>query len=250
MKRLHFFLLILSFLLAVSSIQSLMAQANPISISIAVNPPYSTNFSEYFSSPTQTVVTIVNTSNENLTVFLAGSVSNLTVDKSVRIPSNELPQVPPLVLQPGARILSGNELSTLINPNSLDYNGLTQQEVLNGNLPEGLYQICLQAIDYNTLEPRSAQEPSGCSNVFQVSFAQPPLLILPVCGTEVIYTNPQSILFSWVPPTGLPIFSVISYRFKLVELLAGQNPIQAIQSATVPILNISVNNNFLLMTVL
>ena len=227
-----------------------MAQANPISISIAVNPPYSTNFSEYFSSPTQTVVTIVNTSNENLTVFLAGSVSNLTVDKSVRIPSNELPQVPPLVLQPGARILSGNELSTLINPNSLDYNGLTQQEVLNGNLPEGLYQICLQAIDYNTLEPRSAQEPSGCSNVFQVSFAQPPLLILPVCGTEVIYTNPQSILFSWVPPTGLPIFSVISYRFKLVELLAGQNPIQAIQSATVPILNISVNNNFLLMTAL
>lgn len=233
---------------AVLTNQSLWSQANPISISIAVNPPYSTNFSEYFSSASQTIVTIVNTSNENLTVFLAGSVSNLTVDKSVRIPANEAPQVPPLVLQPGIRILTGNELTTLINPNSLDYNGLTQAEVLNGNLPEGLYQICLQAIDYTTLEPRSAQEPVGCSNVFQVSFAQPPLLILPVCGTEVHFSSPQNILFSWVPPTGLPFNSVVSYRIKLFEIQAGQNPIQVIQSATVPIINETVNNNFFLMS--
>lgn len=248
MKRLQFIILIFTALLLGVGKSPLWAQGNPISISIAVNPPYSTNFSDYISSPTQTIVTIINTSTENQTVFLAGSVSNLTVDKSVRIPSNEVPQVPPLVLQPGIRILTGNELQVFVNPNSLDYNGLTQAEVLNGNLPEGLYQICLQAIDYSTLEPRSAQEPGGCSNIFQVSFVQPPLLISPLCGTEVNFSHPQNILFTWVPPVGLPINSVVSYRFKLVELLQGQNPIQAIQSATVPVLNIGVSNNFVLMT--
>jgi TANFOR domain-containing protein len=226
------------------------AQSNPINISIAVNPPYSTNFSDYISSPTQTVVTILNTSNDIQTVFLAGSVTNLTASKSVRIPSNQVPQVPPLTLQPGVRILTGNELQFLINPNSLEYNGLTQAEVLNGNLPEGLYQICLQAIDFSTLEPRSAAEPSGCSNVFQVSFVQPPLLIGPTCGGEVGFFNPQNIIFTWTPPIGLPQGSVLSYQFKLVELQPGQNAIQAILSTTVPIVNEFVNNNFLLLTAL
>ncbi|MEZ5173320.1 MAG: hypothetical protein R2850_07385 [Bacteroidia bacterium] len=227
-----------------------MAQAQPLSISVAVNPPYSSDFTQYFSSPTQTLVTIVNPTNEAFTVFLAGSISNLTVDKNVRIPSDQVPQVPPLIIQPGVRIMNGAELQTFVNPASLQFNGLTQQEVLNGNLPEGLYQICLQAIDFNTLEPRSAQEPSGCSNVFQISLLQPPLLIAPVCNSELDFSSPQNIFFTWVPPAGITPGVNLQYRFRLIEMPQGMNPVQAMQSVTVPILNDITVNNFLMLTAL
>lgn len=240
-------LLLFVFLSAAGRMQTL---AQPLSISVAVNPPYSSDFTQYFSSPTQTLVTIINSGSDPQTVFLAGSISNLTVDKSVRIPADQVPQVPPLVIEPGVRILNGAELQTFVNPASLQFSGLTQQEVLNGNLPEGLYQICLQAIDFNTLEPRSAPEPSGCSNIFQISFLQPPLLIQPVCDTEVPFSNPQNVLFTWVPPAGISPGPNLQYRFRLIEMPPGMNPVQAMQSVTVPILNDITVNNFLLLTAL
>lgn len=236
------------FLCLIVLLHQVNGQNNPISINVAVNPPYSTDFTQYISSATQTVVTIVNSSQETFNVFLAGSIQNLTVDKGVRIPNNEVPQVPPLVISPGVRIINGSELQLYINPASLEYQGLSQQEVINGNLPEGLYQICLQAVDFNTLEPRSAKEPSGCSNVFQVSFLQPPLLINPFCGSEVLYLTPQNVNFTWVPPVGVPLNAILSYRFKIIEILPGQNPIQAMQSTSVPIVNDITNNNFYLLT--
>ena len=61
--------------------QLVQGQINPISINIAVNPPYSTDFSQYISSANQTVVTIINSSQETYSVFLAGSIENLTIDK-------------------------------------------------------------------------------------------------------------------------------------------------------------------------
>jgi len=236
------------FICLIVFLHQLNGQNNPITINVAVNPPYSTDFTQYISSASQTVITIVNSSQETFNVFLAGSIQNLTVDKGVRIPANEVPQVPPLVISPGVRIINGSELQLYINPASLEYQGLSQQEVINGNLPEGLYQICLQAIDFSTLEPRSAQEPSGCSNVFQVSFLQPPLLINPFCGSETFFTIPQNVNFTWVPPVGVPLNAILSYRFKIVEILQGQNPIQAMQSTSVPIVNDITNNNFYLLT--
>ena len=228
--------------------QLVQGQINPISINIAVNPPYSTDFSQYISSANQTVVTIINSSQETYSVFLAGSIENLTIDKGVSIPSNQVPQVPPLIIPPGVRIINGSELQVYLNPSSVQFQGLTQQEVINGNLPEGLYQICLQAIDYTTLEPRSAQEPSGCSNVFQITFLQPPLLINPFCGSEVLHMAPQNVNFTWVPPVGVPLSSILSYRFKVIELQQGQNPIQAMQSTSVPLINDITNGNFYLLT--
>jgi hypothetical protein len=92
--------------------------------------------------------------------------------------------------------MTGVDLQIYVDEAALQFAGITQQEALNGNLPEGEYQLCLQAYDYSNLELRSQAEPLGCSNIFTIQFVQPPLLITPTCSTEVSFSNPQNVLYS------------------------------------------------------
>jgi TANFOR domain-containing protein len=208
---------------------------NPINITINVNPPYSTSLIDYFSSPAQTVVLITNPTFETYTVYLAGSITNLSTQQSAVIPNNEVPGVPPLIITPGLSVLNGGDLKPYVNPASIQYNGIPQEMVLNGNLPEGDYQICLQAYDYNTLQIRSQPEPLGCSNIFTVQFVQPPILISPACSTTVNYNEVLNIVFTWVPPPAMINPALLSYEFKLVEVPQGMNPINAMQATTIPV---------------
>jgi TANFOR domain-containing protein len=208
---------------------------NPINITINVNPPYSTSLIDYFSSPAQTVVLITNPTFETYTVYLAGSITNLSTQQSAVIPNNEVPGVPPLIITPGLSVLNGGDLKPYVNPASIQYNGIPQEMVLNGNLPEGDYQICLQAYDYNTLQIRSQPEPLGCSNIFTVQFVQPPILISPACSTTVNYNEVLNIVFTWIPPPAMINPALLSYEFKLVEVPQGMNPINAMQATTIPV---------------
>ena len=38
----------------------------------------------------------------------------------------------------------------------------------------------------------------------------------------------QNVNFTWVPPVGVPLSSILSYRFKVIELQQGQNPLKAV----------------------
>ena len=212
------------------------AQNTPLNISIVVLPPYSMEAMDYFSSPTQTTLTILNPTNQPLSVYLAGSLRNLSTNQSVTIPNNVTPAVPPLIVEPGVRIMTGADLQQYVDESTVQFSGISQEQVISGNLPEGEYQLCLQAYDYQTHELRSQNEPLGCSNVFTIQFVQPPILISPQCSTEVTSTTPQNIIFSWFPPAVSINPGLLSYEFKLVELPEGMNPLQVMNSTGVPVL--------------
>lgn len=209
---------------------------NPIIIEIAVLPPYSTGAVDYFTSSTQTVITVINPSPITFDVYIAGSITNISTQQGARIRPDVIPPVPPLKIEPGLRILTGNDLTPFVSAGSLEYNGLTEQDAINGNLPEGEYQICLQMYDYTTQQIRSQPEPAGCSNIFTIQFIQPPILIAPACSSEVMYLPVQNIVFSWIPPPlALLQNTILSYEFRLVEVPQGMTPIHAMQSVTVPV---------------
>ena len=234
--------IVFSIALILGKSNKLKAQGQPINISISVNPPYSVDALDYFNSPTQTTLTLVNTSQQAQSVFLAGSLRNLSTDQSVTIRNDIIPAVPALVLNPGVTVMTGVDLQIYVDEAALQFAGITQQEALNGNLPEGEYQLCLQAYDYSNLELRSQTEPLGCSNIFTIQFVQPPLLITPTCSTEVSFSNPQNVVFSWVPPSVAINPAFLNYEFKLIEVPQGMNAIAAMNAVGVPV--ITLNTNF------
>jgi len=210
---------------------------NPIFIEIAVLPPYSTSAIDYFTSATQTVVTVINPSLEAYDVYIAGSITNISTQQGATIRNDQVPPVPALRIEPGVRILTGNDLAPFVSGSAIEFNGLSDQEIANGNLPEGEYQICLQFYDYQTLQIRSQPEPAGCSNIFTIQFIQPPILIAPTCSSEVAHNPVQNIIFTWIPPPFAVLSNaLLSYEFKLVEVPQGMNAINAMQSTTIPVL--------------
>ncbi|AWX44282.1 hypothetical protein HME9304_01282 [Flagellimonas maritima] len=82
-------------------------------------------------------------------------------------------------------------------------------------LPEGSYQICLEAFDVLTGKRLSAR---SCTNVFLFQ-NRPPFLVLPANGSQVDETNPQNIVFQWTPRQ-LNITNV-EYELSLVEIWDG-----------------------------
>jgi hypothetical protein len=240
-------ILIPGFLILTSRIA---AQNLPLVVTVSITPPYTTDVSQYLGGSNQTTVSIFNPNTQPLQVFLAGSLSNLTTGQTATIPSNQVPGVPPLNIPAGPSNvqLTGQELQTYINTGAIEFQGISSQEALNGNLPEGVYQLCLRAHDYSTLEPLSGDAPQGCSIPFPVLFVQPPFLMAPMCGSEVPGSTPQNILFTWVPPVGAPAGSNIIYRIRLVELPDGMSPIQAMQATGTPLLNDSTFNTLYLLS--
>lgn len=240
------------FLFLFFSVKFISAQDNPLLIHVAVLPPYSTQVADYFTSAHQTVVTITNPTGTDYSIFLAGSLKNISTDQGVTIANDHIPSVPPLVVPTGIHVLNGNDLMPYINPTGVDIQGLSEADIANGNLPEGEYQLCLQAYDYNTLEIRSQHEPHGCSNIFTIQFVQPPILNSPICDQEIPYSPVQNILFTWLQVLPIQNFQVglTSFNFRLVEVPPGMTPIHAMQSTTIPVVQENTLFNFFLYSTL
>src|SRR5690606_29884985 len=153
---------------------------------------------------------------------------------TITIPPSFVPSRP-IVLSPRQVLqLVGNDLREYFGEDVLQYAGISREDVARGNgLPEGNYQICLQALDYNTGEPRSPGSPLGCA-MFDLRQYEPPIIIQPACNTTVNATQPQNILFTWSIPAGVRP-DLVEYVLKIVEMYPQSiDPNQAVQAANIP----------------
>ncbi|HVY73354.1 MAG TPA: hypothetical protein VG890_00900, partial [Puia sp.] len=148
------------------SVPALRAQ---IDIRVSVLPPYPSRITDYASHPQQVLLIVRNASNLSYDVQLRGSITGdngivLRVDPQYRSPS-------PIHLNPGElKNLNASDISQMFDYNELLFSGINKNDVIRSNgLPEGNYQVCVEAYDYNTNRLLSPQEPSGCSNIFPVS---------------------------------------------------------------------------------
>ncbi|MCX8056352.1 MAG: hypothetical protein N3F03_01925 [Ignavibacteria bacterium] len=139
--------------------------------------------------------------------------------------------------------LTGEPIQIITNPLSLRYSdiNITNIELRNrviqtGRLPEGEYTLCINIEDLNgnTLV-------SNICGSFSISFPNPPSLISPQDNTTLETSNPYP-LFLWTPVT-LPPNYRLTYRLRIVEVLEGQSPIQAINSNIVFYENNNINTN-------
>lgn len=215
---------------------ALNAQNNSILVTVAVTPPYSTKISDYTSNPGKILVYIRNISPAGGTamIYLQGSI---TGESGFRVATEEgYKPLQPLAVPPGQQVmLNVDNISDVFDENHLTYEGISQDEIINGNgLPEDFYTICLRAYNYYNDEPLSAEEPSGCSAPFHVMDVEPPMITSPMCGEEINATTPQSLIISWTHPAGAPLET--RYQVTMIEVQPGDHdPEDAMNTARRPV---------------
>ena len=212
-------------LLLVALMSSAAVQAqNQVSVTPVLVPPYSSYLSDYQGALT---VNLVNLTGNPQQVKLIGS---LTGDNGYRgyTRSTYQPAQPIQLAAFETRLLYANSPAlSFIDRNNFQINAPQQIQdavMQTGILPEGNYELCIQAVDYTTNTPLSPEAPIGCI-FFTLSYAQPPVLTFPWCGENIATAWP---VFTWSPPIGNFNLSNIRYDLYLLELLPGQNPTNAL----------------------
>ena len=209
------------------------SQPFPVNIIINVVPPYTSKVNEYMSQPNKIMVTLINTSSAPVNIYLGGTITGEGGIKIYTDPSSKT-QMIRLSAKIPYQLNIGN-IQQLFDMNHVMLQNINKNELIYGNgLPEGDYRICLRAYDYQTSEPVSPDDPSGCSNTFTVTDVEPPVILQPVCDQEVIPKTPQNVIFTWTRPPGTPINT--RYDLKVIEVLPSDRNINdAIKSAVHPV---------------
>ncbi|GAA4273754.1 fibronectin type III domain-containing protein [Aquimarina gracilis] len=196
------------------------AQVFPVQVSPQVLPPYSLKLSEYATSSTEKLIvnlllTDINESNVQvrLKFFLENNAGLAVQNNDVVVGSN------PIFLDGGVPLrLSNIDLQANFLLQNLI--GISPQQY-NTPLPEGLYQFCFEV--YDVFSGRRISRKS-CVPVYLV-LNDPPFLNLPSRGEQVLFKEPQNIIFQWTP-RHLNATNV-SYEFTLTELWDTQMDPQA-----------------------
>lgn len=211
-----------------------VAQTYPVTVTPIPTPPYSPRLSDWRSRPSALLVTLVNNGNTTLNVRLRGSIDN---GGGIRVTTKDNYRgISPIVLGPHqTRTIQSNETG-LFDASGLNFSGTDASTIeRSGQLPEGFYNLCLQAIDYdNPTIAYSDPNTLSCTSI-NIAFYEPPRLVTPICGSTVTTVLPQQVNFSWQPATSS--FGTLlnaNYTLTIAEVADGQNPNQAFESRTTP----------------
>ncbi|HMH24656.1 MAG TPA: hypothetical protein VK563_22930 [Puia sp.] len=204
-----------------------------VDIRVSILPPYPSKVTDYASRPQQVLIVLRSMNNLPQDIQLRGTITGdngivLRVDPHYKSPT-------PIHINGGeTRNLSAADISQLFDYNTLVFSGISKEQVIRGNgLPEGNYQVCVQAFNYTTNQPLSSGQPLGCSNSFPITSVEPPVILSPFDGQPVSALTTQNFVISWTTPAGAPPST--QYTVNMVEILDGRNPNDAMRSATSPL---------------
>lgn len=214
-----------------------------VRITTNVLPPYSPYIQDYPGTGNRVQVFISNQSGRALSVRLIGKLEG---DNGVVIrTSQNYRPLRPLELSPRDvnRLITRAELEGLFDLNQIEVQGMNKDLLYRGlPLPEGNYQLCVQAFDNATTRPLSDEFPMGCSGLIPVRIVEPPILISPLADEEIAIKTPQTQLFTWSAPVGVTP-NQVEYSIRIVELPeTNVDPNVFIDAMVLPRSGVEVNN--------
>ena len=205
---------------------------NQVIVNVVVQPPYSPDISYYFDNPGRLIVTLVNTTSQDLDIYLRGSFMD-EEGIGVRTGPNFKPASSLTINAMATYNLTLDDFSKIFSTDDLQFVGVDMNEIIrNKGLPEGMYRICFQVFDYHTDQPLST-EGTGCSNYFPIRYIDPPVILSPVCGDTIISTGIQNVIVTWSVPVGAS--PNVKYRFVMTEMHPNdRDPNDALNAAVPP----------------
>lgn len=213
-----------------------------IQITSHVLPPYLNRIADYSSHPELMVVTVTNTSTVELSIQLTAKVTGDNGISAWVKPGYRSPR--PIIIGAGQTVnLNGNDIAALFDINKIDYTGISRADMNRGvGLLEGNYMLCIRALQYNSLEPISPEQPLGCTS-FRISDLEPPRIISPFNEQKVDVRGVQALPITWTTPPGSSPFT--QYKLRIVELIVPRNPNDAFLSSR-PLFEETLGSNMLL----
>ncbi len=220
MKHILFYTLL--FLLA-----SPLAAQNEVTITPMITPPYSPYLYDYED---ELILSLINNTNRNLRVKLSGRLENDRGMAAFTKPEFQPSEAIELAPFESRTIFASTESEGFLDRRNIEIVAPADVEnnvLRTGLLPEGNYEFCVQALDYDTEVPLSLAAPAGCL-FFPLSRLQPPVLINPLCEATLTDDWP---VFTWSPPIGNVTGGDFRYDLYLVRLYPGQNMNDAMNRA-------------------
>ena len=215
---------------------------NQIILQATVAPPYSPNLSYYLDNPNKLIITFTNTTSSGIDFYLHAKFASDDAGIAIETADNYKPSQF-LHLNPYETYqATAFDMEGIFPSGNLNYTGITQQELINQQaVPEGNYQFCFQAFDFQSDEIVSQYT---CSNIFPIQYVDPPIILSPFCGDSITETQPQNVIISWSFPVGATPGNV-EYNLQMVEMFPDErDPNDALASAAHPLfLDLTTNIN-------
>lgn len=211
---------------------STIAQTFPVRVTPILTPPYTPFLTDYTDAGAErlTVQIILN----DFTVSEFRTKLRLTIEGvGITITTNPNYVPLPITLQGGVpQLIYGSDMADYFRLSNLVFQGLNPSEVEKngGRLPEGIYRISIEVLDYNR---NTVVSNKGSATAWMI-LNDPPFINLPVNNVKIKPLNPQNIVFQWTPRhRGSPNAAFTTeYELKLVEIWpAGRNPFDAINTS-------------------
>jgi hypothetical protein len=186
--------------------------SQPIQVLVKIARPYSLVAKNYIQEGNNVVITMTNTSlamrYPQIITSLEGINNNIHIELNPTYTSQGA-----LTLGPGeTKVFTLNQIQAIHgNPgiNNILIKGYERKRYFNNeNLPEGLYELCINLRE-------NGYNPSYVCTTFFINSYDPPIILSPKNNTVVNQLDPQNILFNWTP-VGIP--GRTQYLLKLVDL--------------------------------
>ncbi|MEI6124046.1 MAG: hypothetical protein WCQ95_10520 [Bacteroidota bacterium] len=227
----------MSLVMMVFTVLSFASNAQ-VTVNLNIMPPYSPFYRDYagfnhdYLSTNHTIVNL--TSSTNVNVYLTASIKKDDNSISIQVRESYRPAMPISLVANIPKIQTGIQLKNIYgsgSTNDLILIGVTTNEVIyNQALPEGNYTVCIQARDFVTGEVLG----ESCQTIYIV-FYEPPQITNPTNLTSVYSKYPQLVITSWACAT--PNQAGLRYRLRIVKLIPGIMPIDALKNSTQVVLD-------------
>lgn len=199
-------------------------QYQPVQVTFSILPPYTPEIYKDYQQLSATLI-----SSEPVECFVRISLEG---EGGIRIFSEPGFKPPaPLILMPNIPyVVNSTNWQETADLDHMNFEGITQEELVLNGLHEGNYFFCLQVMDYMTGFPLSQEAPAGCAS-FMITSLSPPSFV--ECREFMIfptlqYTNPVI----WTTDPALPASAYYILTGKQVPL--GMTPEQAWNLESIP----------------
>ncbi len=197
-------------------------RAQDIEVQIEIFPPYPVTLEYYLNAADNALLSLFNSGMQGQEFYLHSSIVG---DNGLTAMTNSgyRPAQPLVLPAMQSLILTGQDLAdTDLGFNSIgqiDLSAISQEQLdyinFNRALPEGNYQVCIEAKDWAT----GASLGFSCSAPFAVFYGDMPVIYLPADGSDVA-PNPMShVTIAWEPPFTLaPTPGGFLYDLKMLDV--------------------------------
>lgn len=222
------------------------AQVYPVQAFVQLTPPYTGYLPDYadpFSEQMKIILTLNDFSVPSYTVKIKLSITG----SGFSMQTKSFITLPAIELTPGIPVqITGSELAFYLSSTNLDFTGLSvAQYETKKVLPEGMYSVCVQVLDYYN-PSNLVLANNACASAW-FTLQSPPLLNTPFCGTQITPTDPQMVLFNWSPlsMSWAGALTSTEYEFSLYEIRpADANP-NVVITTTLPIYTTTTSQTFI-----